>query len=322
MTPLERTIWERIERRAVELEPEVVQAIVRLFRELRARLTEQQIARLLRAGALDELVNEVADDARVKAAATELRTKIRSGIEKAAMAEARFIPQKYQRQPRVGFAFDTLNQRVVDALRSMEVDALERLSTEVREGVRERIRLGIEAGKNPVDIARSIRDSIGLTARQEQIVANVRAAALKQPGSRNYFDYILRDRRFDALVRKGNLTPDQLEALVQRYRERLIQHNAEAHARTIAIDASRLGQRLSWEDAIDRGVLQRNELWKRRRSVGDKRVREEHREIDKEEQPFDQPYSNGEMYCGEKSWNCRCIDHYYVIALPKRRTAA
>jgi hypothetical protein len=44
---------------------------------------------------------------------------------------------------------------------------------------------------------------------------------------------------------------------------------------------------------------------KNRHEVGDHRTRPSHRKIMGEEQPIDKPYSNGEMYPGEKDINCR-----------------
>lgn len=49
---------------------------------------------------------------------------------------------------------------------------------------------------------------------------------------------------------------------------------------------------------------------KTRVSAGDNRVRPEHRRINGETRPIDQPYSNGEMYPGEKAILCRCTEVY------------
>jgi hypothetical protein len=42
-----------------------------------------------------------------------------------------------------------------------------------------------------------------------------------------------------------------------------------------------------------------------RHEVMDERTREEHRPLNNETKPIDEPYSNGEMYCGEIDINCR-----------------
>jgi hypothetical protein len=96
------------------------------------------------------------------------------------------------------------------------------------------------------------------------------------------------------------------------YRKRMEAFNAETQARTAALDAQRLGQRLSWQDAIDRGIVKTDELYRTWVSVGDDRVRPEHVEMDGEEQPYEQPYSNGETVPGESTYNCRCIEKYTV----------
>lgn len=51
---------------------------------------------------------------------------------------------------------------------------------------------------------------------------------------------------------------------------------------------------------------------KTRRSAGDSRVRPEHRAIDGETVPINEPYSNGEMVSGDQSVQCRCVDIYQI----------
>ncbi len=51
---------------------------------------------------------------------------------------------------------------------------------------------------------------------------------------------------------------------------------------------------------------------KSRLSAKDARVRPEHREIDGETVGIDEEYSNGEQYCGEHDFACRCVDIYGV----------
>lgn len=51
---------------------------------------------------------------------------------------------------------------------------------------------------------------------------------------------------------------------------------------------------------------------KTRRSAKDSRVRPEHRAIDGETRPLNEPYSNGEQFCGQHDFACRCVDIYGV----------
>lgn len=64
----------------------------------------------------------------------------------------------------------------------------------------------------------------------------------------------------------------------------------------------------SYLQAKESGVIKS----KTRRSAGDSRVRPEHRVIDGETVPLNEPYSNGEMVSGDQSVQCRCVDLYTV----------
>jgi predicted GNAT family acetyltransferase len=114
------------------------------------------------------------------------------------------------------------------------------------------------------------------------------------------------------------LTPEQIDKMVERYRERWVKHNAETNARTASIDAMKLGQRLSWEDAISKGVVNAEDLQEEWITAGDDRVRESHEKMNGEKKPFNGVYSNGQTIPGESEFNCRCISRVTV----KRKIAA
>lgn len=74
-------------------------------------------------------------------------------------------------------------------------------------------------------------------------------------------------------------------------------------ARTETSHAAGFGQR---EAAKQSGVV-KTHTWITSR---DDRVRDEHAAVDGETVAFDKPYSTGEMYPGEDSINCRCVESF------------
>jgi len=74
-------------------------------------------------------------------------------------------------------------------------------------------------------------------------------------------------------------------------------------ARTEITRAAGYGQR---ESAKQSGVVEKKQ-WV---SSRDDRVRDEHAALDGQTRKLDEPYSNGEMYPGEDSINCRCTEAY------------
>ena len=131
----------------------------------------------------------------------------------------------------------------------------------------------------------------------------------------------LRDRRFDGTIKRAfgkggkGLTESQIQKMVAANRRRAIASNTARHSKDASLDATRAGQRLSFEDAFSKGLAKREETWKRRHSVGDSFVRPVHAEIDGEPQQFDDPYSNGEIVAGDSSIACRCSDEYFTKLL-------
>ncbi len=96
----------------------------------------------------------------------------------------------------------------------------------------------------PALIARKIRDVVGLTAKQADIVANYRQNL--EASDPRALTYSLRDKRFDrtfqkALKDKTPLSTDQVDKMVDAYQRRFIAFRAMTIARTEAIRATNNG---------------------------------------------------------------------------------
>lgn len=121
-----------------------------------------------------------------------------------------------------------------------------------------------------------------------------------------------------AVLGEQALTDAEIDAMVEAYRKRLEAWNAESTARTAALTAQKRGQRLAWEDAIGRGVVEATRL---RRSwvavggpTGDGRNRPEHLELHGTVVRWTELYPNGQQVPGEDDYNCRCVERIYVVA--------
>jgi hypothetical protein len=203
--------------------------------------------------------------------------------------------------------------------------------------VRDYVRLGIEAGKNPRVIARELRPLIGLAPNQARAVAKFREqletgdraaldrmlgrGVLRQPDgevisrSAHAGGEGLSGRDLGILDRKlgtDPLTPEQIARMTKAYEKRLHAWNAESHARTMALDANKQANRLAWEDAVSKGVVERGALRKVWVAVLDDRTRDEHRELNGTEVGFDDTFPNGEVTPGDSTFNCRCVARIVV----------
>jgi hypothetical protein len=312
MTPAERRAYRELERRAARLEPGLRAAILDAFRRLSRDLDLGAIEAALRDGDLDAVVRTVLPPTAVAAAFYGTRKILRDGVATAANATIRNTP----RLRRMNIRFDELSPNILQAVRTIETGSLGFLQGETRAAVRDAVTRMLEGGLGPRQIARSLNNVIGLTPHQLGIIGNFRDA-LEAGDAGKALGYTLRDKRFDAQLRKladtdTPLTPEQIERMTDGYTRNYRAYNAEVHARTAALESQRIGNQTAWKEAAsDLGpdVV----VVKRWNATLDSRTREEHAAMNGSVAEIDGTYSNGDNYPGEQSpWNCRCVETYSV----------
>lgn len=308
-SPRDRALWEKAQRRAASLQPEIAASILKAFAIIRLSLTDSQIARIIESGDLDRLVRDLLAEDMLDRAFSPLRQRLRYGVERNVRLHAADLPKGGKIGGVIATDFDFLTPRVISAVRGLESKVITTLKADTRETVRAYVENGLRDGKAPRAVARQLRTVIGLAPNQEKAVSNYEKALRGQ--GRNPLDYALRDKRFDRAIKKGPLTEAQIEKQVAAYRKRMVAFNANTNARTAALDSMKLGQKLTWDDAIAKGIVERGRLMKTWVGVLDTRIRDEHRALHGETVRFDEAYSNGENVPGESTYNCRCISRVF-----------
>ncbi len=217
------------------------------------------------------------------------------------------------------FHFDETDPRYIDAARNAKLDLIRSFSDEQRKATRAAITDGIEHGLNPRDQARVIRDSIGLTEKQQQAVNNYRR--LLEQGSREALDRELRDRRFDKTVERvvdggEPLSKDAIDRMVSRYAERYVRYRSEVIARTEALRSVHEGNDAAYQQAFDSGELDPGDITREWETSLDERVRAIHETMHGQErgpgEPFEDGHGNLLMRPGdaeapiESTAQCRC----------------
>jgi hypothetical protein len=112
------------------------------------------------------------------------------------------------------------------------------------------------------------------------------------------------------------LSAEQIAKMTEAYRRKFLAWNAETNARTMANNAQKLGQHLTWEEAIARGDVEGERLMKRWAGTLDDRERDEHLAMEDEVVGWNEHFSNGEMVPGESTFNCRCVAIYFTARDP------
>ena len=226
--------------------------------------------------------------------------------------------------------FDQVNHRAVSAMQSNRLRLIREFVQEQRRATREAITDAVRRGLNPRDTARAFRESIGLTARQQQAVNNFRR--LLEQGSAEALSRQLRDRRFDRTVAravrdKTPLTGAQIDRMVQRYNERFLKFRSEVIARTESLRAAHEGTQEAFRQAREDGEIEADTLEQTWVTAKDERVRDSHTTMNGQVRAMDEAFISGNgnllKYPGDidappsETIQCRCVVTTRVVRLPQ-----
>ncbi len=272
-----------IEQLAERIEPKLARALNALLTEHADRIDLDKLEEALKRGDTLEVMRLVGStdalhQAAVKAA---LEDALWAGGALAAQgpvfAEARF-------------AFNRLNPALVRWLENYSLNLIRGIDTGTTESVRAALVKGMTAGQNPIQQARAIKESIGLTPAQAQSVANYRreletfhlkrsakswglgnersklsgVEVMPRDAKGRALDGIharrLRDQRHDATLQraletKKPIAPEKIEAMVKRYAAKMLKNRARTIARTESIRATSAGVYEAWRQAIESGKV-------------------------------------------------------------------
>lgn len=163
----------------------------------------------------------------------------------------------------LGFKFDIFNPESVAFIQSSEFLLVRGINRRSRDGLRTIMSASFQDGIPPASSARRIRQIVGLTPKQAEMVINFRRALTGGRGaapSRSVLARQLRDHRFDPTVLRAIdrgivLTAAQRERMVARFAERLLAFRANNIARTETIRAANAGQQALWDQMVQQRIL-------------------------------------------------------------------
>ena len=243
----------------------------------------------------------------------------------------------------LGFKFDMNNPRAERWLRDHSSGFVTRINDDQLDAIRETVNAGTAAGRNPrataLDIVGRVNRTtkrrtggiVGLSEPQARYVTTARAELLSGDPDlmQNYLTRTRRDHRFDGVVRRAiadgrAVASADVDRLVGRYADRLLQTRGNAIARTEAINAFNEAADESLRQAIDQGHLNPESVVRIWDDVGDIRTRASHRSMDGQErgvnEPFQAPDGSLLMHPGDSSLGappeqviqCRCTVRHDV----------
>jgi hypothetical protein len=223
-------------------------------------------------------------------------------------------------------SFEPGNPEAAKELRQMRLAFVKQFTKDQRKLVKRVLSDSLKAGDNPLTAARKFKDVIGLTDYQQRVVENYRSALEK--GSRDVLDRVLRDQRFDSTVTRAIdtdsiLSKPQIDRMVKRYTERMIDYRAKTIARTEAMRAVSKARHTSWHIAVRQLGHSHKKVVRTWITAGDDLVRDSHADMeDQQVIGMDTPFESGDgnllLYPGdwaapvEDTIDCRCSVLYEI----------
>jgi len=213
------------------LAPKFRKAFLDAVKELDGQLATRDILDALARGDVRAL--ERAGAWRVFADALEpaLREAVLEAVARGGDQAANLLPRSVQ----VQLTFDRTNPKAIEAVDTVVANALQDITNASKDAVVAVIRDGFTDGDTPQQMARSIRDAIGLTERFALAVEHYR----------------------DGLIDNG-VAVGRANDLAETYSDRLLRLRATQIARTESIRAASAGQHGAWLDAASQGLLDRS----------------------------------------------------------------
>lgn len=275
-------------------------------REISAALERGDAARVMELLNLDERLASALGGSGLQPGIRNVRQALQETFAAGAQAAMQTLPQ----QIGVDLAFNLMNPEAVKFLDSYTFNLIRETTQQTRDSVQAVIVRAFREGGHPYEQARSIRDMIGLTTTQEVAVANYRSA-LEDGGAsdlRNALGRSLRDGRYDrgllrAIREEQPVSPERIDAMVDRYRERYLKYRAETIARTESIRASNKGQRELWRQAVEQDLMS-DDAQREWQASDDERQCEECGDLDGEERGLDEEFAPSIMEPPDPHTSC------------------
>ena len=309
------------ERLLTAAERQIYAAVQSAADRMRESVNSERLRLLIEDGRTDEALDVVVSDG---------AGILANGAEGATLMSARQTGQLIDAAIERLFFFDVTNDRAVKLMREERLRLIREFTAAQREATRNALVAGIQAGENPAGQARRFRNSIGLTLSQNVAVERYRDVLTNaHTGTVEALNRELRDRRFDGTVaraaRTGEpLTDEQIDRMVERYRERFIRFRSETIARTEALRATNNGGHLAFMQAVDEGLLEEGQIEREWVTARDERVRSSHAKLHGLKRGINEtfPSEGGPLlYPGDpaapadETIRCRCVLAHRMVSL-------
>ena len=316
----------QLENIASRFEPKIQSALLAAFKEIKDSVTLTEIETAIKTQGITGAVN-ILNNLQIEAI---IKKELINNINMAVTESGRMVINVIPPAGITGtvFSYNILNPITAEYIQTYELNLINKISTNTREAIRNSIQADFIAGRNPLDTARTFKDTIGLTPKQELAVRNYRTSL--EGLDRSALKRKLRDKRFDssvlrAIENKTKLSEDQIDRFVNNYRERFIQFRTNTIARTESMRAISVGEYTSAIQAVNEGAIDADIVRRFWVYQDDSKTRNFHKQIPnlnpegvRIDQPFVTPlgpllFPRDPSGSAANTINCRCTVVYRII---------
>jgi hypothetical protein len=154
-------------------------------------------------------------------------------------------PSKLKTPAVIPLTYDPLNPETVARQNADNEQVVERIEEGAQQTAEQVVSDGLRARDRASAIARRLRTTLGMTPQEANAIENYRRAL--EAGNASSLSRALRDRRFDARIRRGDaLDSTQIDRMVERYAARYRAFRANRIAQTESLRAANLGRAEAW----------------------------------------------------------------------------
>lgn len=305
---------DRLERLLSAMEGRVRSAFAEFVRNMRSEEIIREVADMIERGDIESALS-IADSHVDRLASVIPAIFQDAGVAEAAALAATIRPLN----PTVGISFDATDPAAAALMRENTLGFIRDFTDAQRIATRDALVDALASGQGRQEAARAFRNSIGLTPSQANAVKSYRV--LLEQGSRQALDRALRDRRYDRSVAaaadgRRPLTPQQIETMTERYRQRALASRAETIARTESVRTISQAREEAFRQNLKAAGISQDDAEQTWNAVGDLRTRVTHRAMNGQVRPFGVPFDSPGgaklRYPGDPAApadeviNCRC----------------
>lgn len=183
---------------------------------------------------------------------------------------------------RIEFGFRVSEPTSARFLSNYQAERIRQIGDEMRNTISQIIDRETRLGESPINMARKIRQGLGLTANQEQAVYNYRQSLIN--GQRSALERRLRDARYDPSVARAMkegvpLSKEKIDKMVDAYRRKFISRRAQNIARTESMAMVQSGQDQYWQQVVRSGIVKQDQIRRKWIVTMDSKLRDSHAAI-------------------------------------------